>query len=233
MAAAVCCDPPAALSHRSAAALWGIGQEGPTIEVSTSGSAPRSRPGVRFRRRPSLRGHAITTKRGIPVTTPIQTLVDLATCVGGTRLERAVNEADKHDLVDPEALRAAIDDHRGEPGVALLRTAIDRRTFRFTDSALESRFLALVRGMGLPLPLTRQRVNGFLVDFYWPDLGIVVETDGLRYHRTPGQQARDRLRDQAHVAAGLTALHFTHGQVHHEADHVRAILESTFARSSF
>jgi very-short-patch-repair endonuclease len=33
---------------------------------------------------------------------------------------------------------------------------------------------------GLPLPLTKQMVNGFEVDFYWPDLGLVVETDGKR-----------------------------------------------------
>jgi very-short-patch-repair endonuclease len=45
----------------------------------------------------------------------------------------------------------------------------------------------------------------------------VVETDGLRYHRTPAQQVRDRLRDQAHTAAGMTPLRFTHAQVRFEA----------------
>ena len=34
------------------------------------------------------------------------------------------------------------------------------------------------------MPLTSQRLNGFRVDFFWPELGLVVETDGLRYHRT-------------------------------------------------
>jgi very-short-patch-repair endonuclease len=67
-------------------------------------------------------------------------------------------------------------------------------------------------------------VHGFEVDFYWPDLGLVVETDGLRYHRTPAQQARDRLRDQTHAAAGLTALRFTHAQVRYEPVHVAATL---------
>src|SRR4051794_12349880 len=65
---------------------------------------------------------------------------------------------------------------------------------------------------GLPRPQTQIYLNGFRVDFYWPDLGLVVETDGLRYHRTPQQQARDRLRDQAHAASGLTPLRFTHAQ---------------------
>ena len=67
-------------------------------------------------------------------------------------------------------------------------------------------------------------VNGFRVDFYWPELGLVVETDGLRYHRTPAQQAKDRRRDQAHVAAGLTALRFTHEQVVRESEYVEETL---------
>jgi very-short-patch-repair endonuclease len=68
------------------------------------------------------------------------------------------------------------------------------------------------------------------VDFYWPELGLVVETDGLRYHRTPAQQANDRRRDQAHAAAGLTPLRFTHEQVAHEADQVRETLVAVAAR---
>jgi very-short-patch-repair endonuclease len=73
-------------------------------------------------------------------------------------------------------------------------------------------------------------VNGFRVDFYWPDLGLVVETDGLRYHRTPARQARDRRRDQTHTAAGLTPLRFTHAQVRHEPTHVRETLRRTASR---
>ncbi len=83
-------------------------------------------------------------------------------------------------------------------------------------------FRPIAEGAGLPPPLTKQWVNGFEVDFYWPDLGLVVETDGLRYHRTPSTQSRDALRDQTHTAAGLTTLRFTHYQVKYEPAHVRA-----------
>ncbi len=99
-----------------------------------------------------------------------------------------------------------------------------------TDSELERQFLPLARAAGLPLPLTQQPLNGFRVDFYWPDLGLVVETDGLRYHRTPSQQARDRLRDQAHAAVGLTPLRFTHAQVRFEPNHVRDTLAAVASR---
>jgi very-short-patch-repair endonuclease len=79
---------------------------------------------------------------------------------------------------------------------------------------------------GLPRPETREWVNAFEVDFYWPGLGLVVETDGLRYHRTPAQQARDRRRDQTHTAAGLTTLRFTHAQVRYEPDYVASTLRA-------
>ena len=59
---------------------------------------------------------------------------------------------------------------------------------------------------------------------------MVVETDGLRYHRTPAQQARDRLRDQAHAAAGMTPLRFTHAQVRFEPAHVEATLVAVARR---
>ena len=68
------------------------------------------------------------------------------------------------------------------------------------------------------------------VDFFWPDLGLVVETDGLRYHRTPAQQTRDRERDQAQTAAGLTPLRFTHEQVAFEPTRVEATLGRVAAR---
>lgn len=141
-----------------------------------------------------------------------------------------INEADKYNLVTPPRLRRALDERVGEPGVAKLRHILDRRTFRLTKEELERRFLPLAARAGLPVPLTGQMVNEFEVDFFWPDLGLVVETDGLRYHRTPAEQARDRLRDQAHTAAGLTQLRFTHEQVRYEPEYVTRILAQTASR---
>src|SRR5439155_12699096 len=115
-------------------------------------------------------------------------------------------------------------------GVARLRRRLDRRTFRLTRSQLERLFLAIVRALGLPLPLTRQVVNGFEVDFYWPELGLVVETDGLRYHRAPQKQGRDAVRNNAHVVGELTSLRFTHHQVRFEPEYVESILRPVVRR---
>ena len=109
---------------------------------------------------------------------------------------------------------------------------LDRNTFLLTDSELERRFIPIARRAGLREPFTGAIVSGFKVDFYWPDLGLVVETDGLRYHRTPAAQARDRLRDQAHAAAGITPLRFTHAQVRYEPGRVEEILRAVARQST-
>ncbi|MBS1883021.1 MAG: DUF559 domain-containing protein, partial [Actinobacteria bacterium] len=85
-------------------------------------------------------------------------------------------------------------------------------------------FRPLALAAGLPPPLTKQWVLDYEVDFWFPDHGLIVETDGLRYHRTPSQQARAAKRDQTHTAAGLHVLRFTHWQVAHGGDEVTAIL---------
>lgn len=231
MAAVLACGDGAVLSHSSAAALWRIGYERrDVVELSLPSLSDRRRSGLVIHRRPSLQPRNLTTRHRIPVTGPVQTLIDLALRLDRLGIERMINEADKYDLVHPPQLRKALDRRQGEPGVARLRHILDRRTFRLTKGELERRFLPLARKAGLPVPLTGRWVNEFEVDFFWPDLGLVVETDGLRYHRTPAEQARDRLRDQAHTAAGLTQLRFTHEQVRYEPARVLAVLRATAER---
>jgi very-short-patch-repair endonuclease len=230
-AAVLSCGPDAALSHESAAALFEIrADRGGKIEVSVPAHMPRRPPGVVVHRRARRGPWEVTVHHGIPVTSPLCTLVDLATRLNRAQLEAAINEADKRDLIDPESLRSALERLARRPGVAAMRELLDRRTFRLTDSELERRLLPIVRRVGLPPPETGAEVNGFRVDFYWPDLDLVVETDGLRYHRTPAQQARDRLRDQMHLAAGTTPLRFTHAQVRFGPEHVERTLTSVAHR---
>ena len=168
--------------------------------------------------------------RGIPVTNIVLTLVDLAAKGDRAETERAVNQADKLNLIDPERLRLALGDYAGWAGTTALSKLLDRSTFTLTDSELERRFIPIARRAGLGKPLTQATVNGYRVDFYWPELGLVVETDGLRYHRTPSQQARDHRRDQAHISAGLTPLRFTHAQLRHEVPEVETTLSTVAAR---
>lgn len=229
LAAAMSCGPEAAISHESAAWLWRIRDAERRVEVTVPLHVRRRRPDIAIYQR-TLPASERTTHEGVPVTTVHRTLLDLASRIGRGQLEAAINAADKLDLTNPEQLRAALDDFAHRPGVTTLRRVLDRRTFTFTASELERWFLPLARAAGLPRPLTSRYVNGFEVDFYWPDLGLVVETDGLRYHRTPATQARDRLRDQTHARAGLTPLRFTHEQIRYDSRRVRATLSDVARR---
>lgn len=220
----------ACLSHGSAAALWEIGTERHDhIDISVRRRCELRRPGLRIRGRPTMSAQDIVVHDDIPVTSPARTLVDQATELGAVALERAINDADKRDLIDPEALREELDRFEGEPGARALRRLLDKLSFRLSDSDLEIYFRRIISVAGLPIPLSKQRVNRFEVDFFWPELGLVVETDGLRYHRTPSAQTRDARRDRAHVMAGMTPLRFTHYEVRYEPRRVRASLTKTIA----
>jgi very-short-patch-repair endonuclease len=166
----------------------------------------------------------------MPLTSPVRTLLDLATALTQAELERAVNEADRLDLIDPESLRRSLEDRAGQSGVRFLRALLDRQAFRLTDSELERHFLRIAARAGLPTPDTQALVNGFRVDFWFPSLGLVVETDGLRYHRTPARQLRDARRDQGHALAGLTVLRFPHAQIRFEAKAVERTLAAVARR---
>ncbi len=158
----------------------------------------------------------------------VSTFIDLASCEPDWKVEGAINEADRLDLIDPEELRAAVEPLGGRRGLPRLRRLLGLDAL--TDTGLEKRFLAIARSVGLPKPETQASLNGYRVDFYWPDLALVVEADGWRYHRSPGKQAADRRRDQAHMVAGLTPLRFGEEQIRHKPDQVRRALAAVAAR---
>jgi predicted transcriptional regulator of viral defense system len=185
MAAVLACGPDALLSHHSGAELWNLLPRRPgAIDVSVPIGVARRRPEVRVHRKVHLDPSDRRVVDGIPVTEPVTTLVDLATCVSLQRLESAVNEADRLDLIDPETLRDALESHPRRPGIRLLRKLLDRHTFALTQSQLERYFLAVAKRAGMDLPQTQVWLNHHRVDFFWPNLGLVVETDGLRYQTT-------------------------------------------------
>src|SRR4051794_3455799 len=159
MAAVLAGGEDAALSHRSAAALWEIGEENGLIAITVRRRCELRRPGVRFHGRPSLTADDLVFRDDIPVTSPVQTLVDLATELDAVALERAVNGAGKRDLIDPESLRDELSHFGGYPGIRPLRHLLDKLFFRLSDSDLEIYFRRVLKAAGLPMPLTKQWVN--------------------------------------------------------------------------
>jgi very-short-patch-repair endonuclease len=222
IAAVLACGEGAVLSHMSAAILWGLVRVRlHVIEISVPLNRNPRRAGIKLHRRKAV---AATRHKGIPVTSPTQTLIDLALELNAEQYERAVNEAVNRDLVDPEELRARLDEMPPQPGIRPLRKLLDRDTYVCTDTELEQRLVPIARRAGLPRPEAQAHVNGRRVDFYFRELGLVVEANSLRFHRTPSQQANDARRTQEHIKAGLLPIPFTHHQITYDPKYVEETL---------
>ena len=225
MSALLACGDGAVLSHDSAGALWGIWDyRGREIFLSVPPLGQRrKRRGMTVHRR-NLSSKDRTRERGIPVTTPLRTVIDLAAGAERDAVERLINRADATNRLRADTLRQRLEHHRGERGVPLLIDVLDRDSFVLTESELERLFLPLARRAGLPAAVSQHRHGSHRVDFWFPELNLVVECDSLRYHRTVQQQAEDRARDHAHLLAGRRCVRFTHHQVAREPGYVVAVL---------
>lgn len=148
-AAVLLCGPGAALSHGSAAALWGLGGERSLVEVSAR--SDRRPPGIKVHRR---KGFEVTQRHRIPVTTPICTIIDLAPRLSRDALEDMIGKADVQGVTTPAALRLEAGRLKQRPGAPRLIATLDRRTFRLTRSKLERLFIPVAIRAGYPVPLT-------------------------------------------------------------------------------
>ncbi len=194
MAAVLAYGPNAVLSHRSAAAHWGIGQGSYKIDVTTP-SGRRSRKTIRAHTA-KLDVEDRTVRDGIPVTSVERTILDLAARLSKDSLTHLIEEADRRHLFDLRKLDRAIARRPRAPGVACLRNAL--RTYRGTAdtrSRLERKFRALIHRAGLPEPHFNVVVEGLTVDVYWPQWKLVVELDSQGYHANPHAFETDRIRD--------------------------------------
>jgi very-short-patch-repair endonuclease len=231
MAAVLACGPSAVLSHASAAALWGIWDyRGTEIFLSVPAVGRRhKRRGLTVHRR-NLSSRDLTRHWGIPITRPLQTIIDMATQLDRDQTERLIDRADATNLIRADSLREAVHRAKGQRGVPLLLDILDRDHFVLSESELERLFVPLAKKAGLPKPQSQRRFGPHRVDFWFPALDLVVKCDSLRYHRTPQQQTRDVTRDHAHLLAERNWIRFTHHQIAHEPDYVVRTLTALVLR---
>jgi very-short-patch-repair endonuclease len=214
LAAVLACGPSAVASHRSAAGLWRLlPGRGDLPDVTVPGRDCRRR-GIRVYLVAALDQRDVRTVRGIPVTTPARTLLDLAAVVTTRELEQALAEAHARRLARRGDLLSLLARVGRRPGVAALRSLIEADiTPALTRSEAEERFLALIRMTELPAPEVNVRVGCHEVDFLWRRQGVVVEIDGFRFHSSRAAFERDRLRDAALAAKGLRVIRVTWRQI--------------------
>jgi Transcriptional regulator, AbiEi antitoxin/Protein of unknown function (DUF559) len=195
------------LSHRAAAAVWDL-LPWPTGRIDvTTGGRRRSTRTIRVHQSRSLTPEEITrdAEHGLPVTTVARTLIDLADDLSAYRLTRLCHRAAHLRILDVPRPTPGRRSRKLDAALATLKHAPPQ----ITRNELEERLLALVDKAGLPPPRVNEERGAYCLDFVWPDLSLVIETDGARTHNTDAAFHADRRRDVNLKVAGLETVRFT------------------------
>jgi len=215
----------ALLSHRSAAALWGLARQRSslidiTAEMGRQGICRRE--GI-FIHRGRLHPEDRAVRTGIPVTTVARTLFDMAEFVSLKRLESAWEEADRLGLLELREVERVCERGYGRRALRPIRRLLaEARAATITRSPLEDDFAAFCRDRGLPTPSFNTTVLGFEVDALWPRQRLAAELDSWEFHGHRAAFERDRARDSALQVAGYRIIRVTYRRVHSEADKLAA-----------
>jgi predicted transcriptional regulator of viral defense system len=201
-AGTLACEPDGALGYRAGGAHWGFmewDEDAYVIEITTPYSAPRRRAGLRIHRTRLLDPRDFTHHKGIPITTPARTLLDLAEVLPDKGLRRAVRRAQALNLAQVRQIADVLTRANGRAGAKRLAALIADGPAP-TRSDLEDIVLDIVDGGGLRRPQINRRFGRVYPDLRWPEQRLTVECDGATWHE--GRLARE---DDAERQARLEA----------------------------
>ena len=224
MAAVKACGKGAVLSGLAAAHHLGLIRRPPSLPEVTAPTKRRVE-GVSTHRGRVRR----TTYRGIPVTTPAQTLVDIAPRLGDDDLALACHEAGVKYKTTPKRVKAILSRYPNAPGAGKLKRIMIGDT-RLSLSALERRFLELLREEDLPLPITNRPEDGRYVDCRWPSYRLTVELDSYGFHNSRHSWEQDRRRERQAYARGDDFRRYTWGDVFEDPRQMLAELRELLGR---
>ena len=197
-----------ALGLESAAQRWKLPVPRPA-EIHLITPAPRRpRDGVRPHHLPSLARHDVRQHRGLAITSPARTVLDLAPRLDAAQLERAIAETLGTKLARARELQRALADHPRHRGAARLRDAL-QGDGAYTHEGAERKLLALIRSARLPLPETNVMLHGYEVDALWREQRLIVEVDSHAHHAQRPKFERDRVRHAELLAQGYRTVRLT------------------------
>ena len=216
---AACLATRGVASHRSAAALWELrGQDGDFVEITVEGRRRSELAGVVAHTTARLDRSDVTVRRGIPVTTPARTLLDLGAVVSFAEVEVAVEDALHRRLATYEGLVRQLE-RSGAPGrngTGVLRAVLAARDPRAapTESLLEDVLVRILRRGGLPAPVRQHRVRApghapVRVDLAYPGERIAIEAQSVAWHAGKEDLQRTCRKRNLLVALGWCLLEFT------------------------
>lgn len=228
------CGKRTLVSHRSAAALFGLAKPPlDEVEVTVIARGCRSRDGLRVHQVETLATVDRGLCHGIPVTSPARTAIDFAATSSREEAERAIAEAFALRLVTETEVRAAADRSPNRAGVGTVRAILGQEGGASrTRSGGERAMLRLIRDARLPVPRTNYLVAGFTADFCWPEHRLIVEVDGYPFHSTRGAIERDHRRDVVHREAGYEVIRFTARQLEDAPVYVATVIARALDRLS-
>lgn len=212
------------LSHRTAAAVWGlrpINTHEIDVTVPGAGVRPRS-DGLRVHR--TRYAEDVRTNGHLRASAPVRMLVELAPRETPAELERLITTAVQRRLIRPDLrsgladLQAALARHERWPGLSRLRAALAGYT-RTEDrgSALERAFERFLRQHPeIPRPNHNVHLDRWELDCFWPDRKVAVELDGRPYHVAVRDMERDRVKDAALQRLGIVPLRYTDFRFTHD-----------------
>jgi hypothetical protein len=215
-AAVLACGDRAALSHGSAMSLWGFWRQWDlSFELSVVG---RRRPsGVKVHRPVGLLQRDVRVEKGIRVTSPARTLLDMAPRIPAKSLRRFINDARRSKILAIGDLADVIRRFPLHPGAALLRPFV-KAPKGPTRSEFENLFQDFCVRYGLPTPVFNELVEGREADAYFPDERLIVELDGWEFHHDRWAFEGDRERDAAMLALGIVTVRITWERLRTEPD---------------
>jgi Protein of unknown function (DUF559) len=198
-AAPLAVTPGCFLSHRTAAALLGLRDLSVgRLELTVVADHTPKRPPLRiYRIGEPPPADELRTRDGLTFSSAARMLVELAPREIPDELDRLITAAARKRLLDPQRVQQTLARHAGAPGIVLLRAALAAyRPTPADKSGFERAFAHwITTEPRIPPPQRNVHLDGWELDFYWPDQRVVAETDGERYHMLPSDRERDYRKD--------------------------------------
>ena len=201
------------LSHRTAAAVWGLRVVAiKAIEVTIPAGAGGQRDrliihGTRQYPHPD----EVVVRNGVRVSSVARLLIELAPRERPQELDRLITQAARKGILQLDRVEEALARHRRRPGSNRLKAALrgyrprpDRR------SNLEIAFDELLeQNPDIPPPLRNVVIEGWEIDCYWPERRVAVELDGRPYHVAVRDIEKDRYKDAKLLGMQIKPLRIT------------------------
>ena len=244
VAAVSACPDLAAASHVTAAFLWNMihfgGRTPYDIELVTR-RWRRVHRSVTVHESTDLIEADVTMHRGVPVTTPTRTIVDLGASAKSL-VGPAVDHAIRHGMTDVRSLLDILQRvaRRGRSGVGVLRPHLAERLTlsKETESYLETLFARGLSRRALPRPQAQVpvfRPDGTFIcrlDFAYPDTKLGIALDGFEYHSDQTRFRIDRAQQNDLELLGWMVLRYTWWDVSGGMDRTASQVREALRRRS-